>query len=343
MHRDRRARFENLHLRERRIGAVVVVEDLVQQRAGRRGRLRHRRHARDAVKPHRRGDPRDERRALVDGAGRGDVQVYEGPRVAAIVHVVVDQLRVPLRRNALPGRVEERLVGDGILEVTEMIPFVGEQLEQGHAQVGGAALAPRPVALRGVVEQHLPEARVVLRQIVERRLGERVGRTPLDRRAVEVDRAARPEVDRRDGEQPVQHGEHVGPQTAGAARPADRQEVGRVVTLLIDLDVEDRRSRSGHRLLHRHADDARAAVDVDRRRIGDQAVGAGRQRVDEVHVQQEGAGLDLELDEIDAVERRLLLEQAAPFRIAAAGAERGENLRRGRETHARLLMAATAT
>ena len=78
------------------------------------------------------------------------------------MHPVVDQRGVPLRRSALAGRVEVGLVGDGVLEVAEVVAFVGEQLEQRDAEIGRAALEPAGIALRDQVEQQLPEAGVVL-------------------------------------------------------------------------------------------------------------------------------------------------------------------------------------
>ena len=217
-----------------------------------------------AVEPHRSADTRQE---LLPGPHRSDgrdVQVDEHPGVASVVHRVVDELGVPLRGDALARRVEIRLVGHGVLEVAEVVPLVREQLQKGDAEVRGAALREGGVPLRDEVDQHLPEARVVLREVVERGLGQDVGRAEGDRRAVEVDRATRAEVDPGDREEPVDVGEVVAPDPVRVARPADRQEVRREVALLVHVDVEDVRIGPAHRRsLDGDPHDARSAVDVE--------------------------------------------------------------------------------
>ena len=75
-------------------------------------------------------------------------EVHVGDRVAAVVHAVVDQPRVPGRRDAVQAGVEEALGRrPGILPVAEIVARIGEQLDQRHAEIGRQALLPARVAL----------------------------------------------------------------------------------------------------------------------------------------------------------------------------------------------------
>ncbi len=257
---DRGRGLEDAYLCQSRIGAIVLAGDGIEQRPRRRDRLRHRRHFGLAVEAHRRSNARYELVARLDRPRAAHVQMQESPGVAAVVHRVVHELRVQLRRLPLARRVEEGLVGDGVLEVAEVVAFVREQLEQRNTGVGGAALGPCRVPLRDEVEQHLAEARVVLGEVVQHRLAEDVGRTILGRRAVEVDRAAGPEIDRGDGEQAVDGVEVVAPDAGVVTRPADREQVGREVALLIHFDVEHLQICARCRFRDGDSGDARAAV-----------------------------------------------------------------------------------
>ena len=89
------------------------------------------------------------------------------------------------------------------------------------------------------VDQQLAEARVVTGEVVEGWPRQDVGWAIVDRGTVEIDRTAGPEVDRRDGEEPVEVREQVNPGTVVVAPPADRQKVWREVALLVDNDIED--------------------------------------------------------------------------------------------------------
>ncbi len=114
-----------------------------------------------------------------NGARAVDGEVHEGPGVAAVVHPVVDQPRVLLRRDPLAGGVEVGLVGHRVLEVAEVVALVGQQLEERDAEVGRVALEPGRVQLRDQVEQQPAEARVVLGQVVDERLDRALRRTDL--------------------------------------------------------------------------------------------------------------------------------------------------------------------
>ena len=48
---------------------------------------------------------------------------------------IVDQPRVAAHRDALAGGAQVRLGGDGVLVVAEVVADVGQQLDQGDAEV----------------------------------------------------------------------------------------------------------------------------------------------------------------------------------------------------------------
>src|ERR1700740_1718293 len=93
------------------------------------------------------------------------LKVHKGPRVAPVVHGIVHQTRMLLCRSSLACRVQVGLGCYGILEVTEIVAFEGEQFEQGDPEVGGVALDPAGVQLRNEIDEELAEAGVVLCQI----------------------------------------------------------------------------------------------------------------------------------------------------------------------------------
>ena len=111
------------------------------------------------------------------------------PGVPAVVHPVVDELRVAPGRDARAQRVEVRLVRDRVLVVGEPVALVGQELEQRDREVGRVALDPVWVQPRQQVDQEPPEARVVLRHVVEERL-DALLRRARQRAAVDVGRAA---------------------------------------------------------------------------------------------------------------------------------------------------------
>ena len=119
--------------------------DLVVRRSQGQGLRRHglehlvrrRRHVVEVVRPQRhacvagRRRRRDEviraRLQLELGADGDD---NPGARVAALVHAVVDEPRVPAHRDAPPRGVEVGLGADGVLVVAQVVADVGEQLDE---------------------------------------------------------------------------------------------------------------------------------------------------------------------------------------------------------------------
>ncbi len=95
------------------------------------------------------------------------VHADPGAGVAALVHLVVDQARVAAYRDALAGRLEVGLGGDGVLVVAEVIADVGEDLDEGDAEVGGVALLPVRHDERQAVQDQGAEAGVVLGEVVD--------------------------------------------------------------------------------------------------------------------------------------------------------------------------------
>jgi hypothetical protein len=225
-----------------------------------------------------------------------------GTGIAARVDVVVEEPRVPPQRDAATCGVEVGLGGDGVLLVAQPVGRVGEQLDERDVGIGRVPLAPLRRERRHAIEHQSPEAGVILRQVVELRLVERLRRAAELRLAVERVRAARleREVDRRELRIEV-----VGHGVVGGRRP-EPQRVGRVVAACLDCHGQPvARGRDRSDL---DAADARAAVDRDlvdgQRRHRRDRLGAAAAR----QVMEEG---DLEcqlvrahLEVVDAVERR---------------------------------------
>jgi hypothetical protein len=263
-----------------------------------------------------------------------DRELQPRARVAAVVHRIVHEQRVPARGDPPPAGPQVRLRRDRVLAVAQVVADVGEQLDQRDADVGRAALLPVGRQQRHPVEDQPPEARVVLREIVD--LGPAGGRRRLAGRrpAVEVGRAVdleregdlrehriearrRPRVRARARER-----ERVAREVAGRRRPQDDRV--RLDRQHVDLDVAD----------------ALAAADLD-------VVGAeaslllGRQRVHEVDGQAplpeqlrpavgrqrvvlgelarvELAGHEVaDLQVVDGVERRVALHGGSPLPVGA--------------------------
>ena len=70
------------------------------------------------------------------------LELHPRARVAAVVHVVVDQQRVAAQRDAAARGVQIRFGGDGVLLVAELVARVRHQLGQRDAHVGLAGCAP---------------------------------------------------------------------------------------------------------------------------------------------------------------------------------------------------------
>ncbi len=130
-----------------------------------------------------------------------DVEVDERPGARAVVHPVIDQAGMPPDRDALPSRLQICLVGDSVLEVAELVADVGEKFDQRDAKVRLMPLRPARRDDRQVVEHRLAEAGIVLRHVVDERLGGRRRGTVGARQAIEAARTSRleAEIDLREG------------------------------------------------------------------------------------------------------------------------------------------------
>ena len=102
-------------------------------------------------------------------------------RVAAVVHPVVEQARVPPHRDAPARRAEVGLRRHRVLVVAELVADVREQLDERDLEVGRVALVPVGRDHGHPVEHQPPEARVVLGQVVDLGLVEGPGRAVAHR------------------------------------------------------------------------------------------------------------------------------------------------------------------
>ena len=108
------------------------------------------------------------------------------------MHVVVDQPRQTPQRSALGRRLEIAFARDAILVVRHVIAERGHQLGEHYACVRLETILPLGVALGREVEQRLPVALEIAREVIDWIVGERVRRAlrrPL--LAIELRRTAR--------------------------------------------------------------------------------------------------------------------------------------------------------
>ena len=97
----------------------------------------------------------------------GGFAAQQDSRRAAVVDGVVDEPGVAAQGDAAAGGVQVGLGGDGVLPVGQPVTFVGQHLDQHHAQVRGAAFAPIRCEQTHSIQQHPPQARVILGQIID--------------------------------------------------------------------------------------------------------------------------------------------------------------------------------
>ena len=208
----------------------------------------------------------DERDVRVERQVGRDPGVDPSARVAALVHPVIDEPRVPPDGDPPPGRRQVGLGGHGVLVITQVVSDVGQHLHQRDPQVGGVPLGPARHDHRQAIEDDLAEARVVLGEVVDLGLvGNRRWARGL-RGAVEVGTSAcgEGEVDLSvagiEARQRFVAGpavllldqpEGVGRGVAGAVDP-DRQEILLVRAAAVDPGLHDP-----------EVADAPAAVDAD--------------------------------------------------------------------------------
>ena len=80
---------------------------------------------------------------------------------------VVDEPGVPANGDTHPCGAQVSLGGHGVLVVAQPVTFVREQLHQRDPDVGDVAFGPLRHREAQTVEQQLPEALVILCQIVD--------------------------------------------------------------------------------------------------------------------------------------------------------------------------------
>src|SRR5262249_19735868 len=227
----------------------------------------------------------------------------------------------------LPDGIEISLVGDGVLEVAEVIAFVRQQFKECDAQVGRVALEPSRVELWDQVEEEPAETRVVLGEVVDERLGGALGWADFRRAAVEIDRTSGLEVDGRDRELQIESWNLLLEGPIGLELPAEGEMVVGEVAFLADGDLEP---AAGERHLKRaNADDAGPALhghEAEILRQGESVgpVGIGVQRrgewLEEGNDQKVGVDCQraaLVLDEVDAVQDRVRKDISAALGVPA--------------------------
>ena len=100
--------------------------------------------------------------------GRGiDLEGHPAARIAALVHRVVQQPRMPAHRHALACGAQVGLGRDRVLEVRDLVGAEGQRLGQRHHQVGRAAFLPVGHQHREPVQHQPAEALVIARQVVD--------------------------------------------------------------------------------------------------------------------------------------------------------------------------------
>ena len=241
---------------------------------------------------------------------------HPGAGIRSLMHPVADQAGVAAHGDAEAGGAQVGLGGDGILVVAEPVADVGEQLEEHDADVRHVPLLPLRHRQGETVQEELPEAGVVLGEIVDVGGRLRPGRADGRRLAVEIGGAAGLEregdrgelrieaVHRRVGLTPLlverDQAQHV---LRGVARARDLDLEGvvqRRVLLPMHADVE-----------HLHVANAPAAADPY---VGRRQVARGAAQEDDLEPALVVAG---HLDEIEAEERRP--PHVLPAALVAAG------------------------
>jgi hypothetical protein len=94
------------------------------------------------------------------------LHLHPGAGVAAVVHEVVHEPRVPAGGDSPPSGAEVSLRRHGVLLVAEVIADIREQLDQRDLQISGVALFPLRHQNREPVEHQPPETGIVLGQVI---------------------------------------------------------------------------------------------------------------------------------------------------------------------------------
>ncbi len=157
-----------------------------------------------------------------------DPELDPGAGVHPVVHGVVDEAGVAADGDAAAGGAQIGLRRDGVLLVAQLVADVGEQLDQGGADVGRVALVPVRLEEGEAVEEHPAERPVVLGQPVDGRMLEHRRRARIGLGAVQLALAHHPEGERHAG----QHGVDAGQGALGLAGRHQPQPVVREVARL---------------------------------------------------------------------------------------------------------------
>ena len=266
-------------------------------------------------------------------------QRHQRARIAAFVHAVVDQPRMPAHRDASARGAQVGFGGDRVLVVAEVIGGVRQRLHQRDAEVRHVTLLPRRHVQREAVEEQLAEAGVVLGEVVDLRRGRRWRHARRLVGAVQRLRAVQAEVQRDAGIARIE---------AGIGLPAGRviargrihqaQAVRGVVAFAVEHDAQAGvivhvRFQLGVHAEHAQPGDAVAAADA--------YVGHAetlRDLAEQVHAQADA--VVAHLDVVDAVERAGQPQLFASRRHAAGrqrrAADRAEARMGVRAVHGRL-------
>ena len=263
----------------------------------------------------------------------------EGARIAAFVHAVIDQPRMPAHRDALARGAQVGLGGDRVLVVAELVGGVRQRLHQCDAEVRHVALLPCRHAQREAVEEQLAEAGIVLRQVVDLRRGRRWRHARRLVGAVQRLRAVEAEVQRGAGVARIEAGIGLpARRVVAGGRLHQAQTVRGVVAFAVEHHAQagvvvQLRFQLGVHAEHAQAGDALAAADAH---VGHAE--ALRNLAEQVHAQAHAVVADL--DVVDAVERAGQPQLVAPRRHAAGrqrrAADRAEARMDVRAVHGRL-------
>ena len=96
-----------------------------------------------------------------------------------------------------------------------MVSLVGQHLKQCDSKIGRILLAPIWVELRNQIDQEAAKTGIVFRHVVDERLRKALGATQLRLTAVEVNRTAGFEIDRRNRILKVQRRDRLLPGVVG--------------------------------------------------------------------------------------------------------------------------------
>ncbi len=178
-----------------------------------------------------------------------------GPGIAPFMHAVVDKAHMASYRDALPGGPQVRLGRDGILEITEVVADVGEDLHQGDAQVGHVPLLPVGHDQGQAVQDQLAKACVVLGEVADFGFGQHRRRTRIVHLAVDVAGARRLEGKIHGRVARVHAGHRLVGRLSRGIEGEEPERVRRVITRPIDAHIGPAVLVAFLRIAHGQVDD----------------------------------------------------------------------------------------